>query len=531
MNDAVSARTSSGRGWAGSVLRGCVWVSGALLAAPRVLPAQTPPATERAPASTPTPREAPGLPAALTPVEGGLTATRAASRAIQTSFAVRAARANTASADAAQSEAALQMIPQINLSARYTRLSPITLPSLGAGPAIPLLVGTRGLACVTSNGTVQAAPPGAGGTFQCPAGTDPIQQPPSPGFRFPVILDTFAVRGSVTLPLTDIPLRLARLYQAAGLTLEARRLDEAAARSQVATDARVAFYEYMRGIGQLAVATQGLEVAQAHADDLRRFVEAGTVARVELMRVEAQVAEAERFVLAAREGVGLAEAQLRQRTHLPAGEGITLGEALDGEVPMPRNLADLLNRAAHDRPEIGSIDRQLRALEHNLGAVRAGMLPSVAGVFNVDVANPNQRFIPQTAEFNTTWDATIQVSWSPTSALVTNATSNRIAAQRDALQAQLEQLREGLELEVRGTWIAAQTAAAAQEAARRQLVAAEESYRVRRERFLAGAAISSDLTDAENDLLRARFAVVNANVDLREALARMRRAVGEREAE
>jgi outer membrane protein len=236
-------------------------------------------------------------------------------------------------------------------------------------------------------------------------------------------------------------------------------------------------------------------------------------------------------VLAAREGVGLAEAQLRQRTHLPAGEGITLGEALDGEVPMPRNLADLLNRAAHDRPEIGSIDRQLRALEHNLGAVRAGMLPSVAGVFNVDVANPNQRFIPQTAEFNTTWDATIQVSWSPTSALVTNATSNRIAAQRDALQAQLEQLREGLELEVRGTWIAAQTAAAAQEAARRQLVAAEESYRVRRERFLAGAAISSDLTDAENDLLRARFAVVNANVDLREALARMRRAVGEREAE
>jgi hypothetical protein len=33
---------------------------------------------------------------------------------------------------------------------------------------------------------------------------------------------------------------------------------------------------------------------------------------------------------------------------------------------------------------------------------------------------------------------------------------------------------------------------------------------VRRERFLIGSAISSDLTDAETDLLRARFAIVNA---------------------
>ena len=55
---------------------------------------------------------------------------------------------------------------------------------------------------------------------------------------------------------------------------------------------------------------------------------------------------------------------------------------------------------------------------------------------------------------------------------------------------------------------------------------AEESYRIRRERFAVGSAISSDLTDAENDLARARFAVVNAQVDLRVALARLRRAIG-----
>jgi outer membrane protein len=64
----------------------------------------------------------------------------------------------------------------------------------------------------------------------------------------------------------------------------------------------VAFYELLRARGQHAVAQQGAETASRHREDLLRFVEAGTVARVELLRVEAQLAEAERLVIAAREG-------------------------------------------------------------------------------------------------------------------------------------------------------------------------------------------------------------------------------------
>jgi outer membrane protein TolC len=157
------------------------------------------------------------------------------------------------------------------------------------------------------------------------------------------------------------------------------------------------------------------------------------------------------------------------------------------------------------------------------------MYPSVSGQFSLDYANPNQRFVPQAQEFNTTWSAMIQAQWSPTGAFSASAAANRLSAQRATLEAQLAQLREGTEIEVRSVWISAQTSNAAIESARRQLVSAEESYRVRRERFQAGSAVSSDLTDAELDLLRARLALVNANVDLREALARLRRAVGERE--
>ena len=58
------------------------------------------------------------------------------------------------------------------------------------------------------------------------------------------------------------------------------------------------------------------------------------------------------------------------------------------------------------------------------------------------------------------------------------------------------------------------------------LVAAEESYRVRRELFRAGRATLVELTDAMTELTRARIEVVNARVNSRLALVALNYALG-----
>ena len=63
------------------------------------------------------------------------------------------------------------------------------------------------------------------------------------------------------------------------------------------------------------------------------------------------------------------------------------------------------------------------------------------------------------------------------------------------------------------------------EAAQVGIRSAEESYRVRREQFRAGAAVATDVIDAEEDLRRARLDLVNAAIDVRIARARLDRAV------
>ncbi len=91
-----------------------------------------------------------------------------------------------------------------------------------------------------------------------------------------------------------------------------------------------------------------------------------------------------------------------------------------------------------------------------------------------------------------------------------------VDAVRDAVQLEVAQGVEGL------------TAARLSfDAALIGLRAASESYRVRRMQLEAGAAVTSDLIDADADLTRARLQLVDAAIELHLTDARLRHAIGE----
>lgn len=442
------------------------------------------------------------LPSALQPQAGGWTIAQVIARALKSDAGMQAAQANVAVARASQLESGLQFLPSLNLSFRYTRLSEFTPVSL------PFFDGAR---CVSS-------------LADCQGNTQAYYQSLQ---LAPAILDQYALRGSISLPLSDIPLRLLRQYQAAGLTLEARRLDAQVTAAGVAQGAGEAFYEYLRAAGQVAVAQQSLDSASRRRDDLRRSVAAGVAPRAELLRLEATVADLERLQLLSRNGLALAEAQLRQRTHADSRESIVLGEALDAPVVLETDLSLLIRRALQQRPEIQSVERQAQALGLSRAALWASVLPSLSAAGNVDYANPNSRFFPQTAEFRTTWDVSLQLTFSPNQTALAAATMTRLGAQTQALLAQGRAVREGVEIEVRAQHNQVQAAQALIEVARSQLAAAEENHRMRSSRFGTGSATPTELREVETELLRARLGVINAHVDLRIALCRLQRVLGD----
>jgi outer membrane protein len=121
----------------------------------------------------------------------------------------------------------------------------------------------------------------------------------------------------------------------------------------------------------------------------------------------------------------------------------------------------------------------------------------------------------------------VNVSWPLFDGGRTRAEVAGAAASRRALQARLDEFDSILNLEIRQRVAEIESSRAAIAAAEDALQAATEAYRVLGERFRAGVATSTDVLSAQVAVLQAELDRKQALVSSRLADARLHRALGQ----
>jgi outer membrane protein len=447
---------------------------------------------------------------------GGLTADDVARQASTTSFDVRARQADIEAASASVDQAMYAFFPRLTLSASYTRLSPITPPSLGLGPGY----------------SVVAVPDATGQYPQGPV-TDPTNQlaiVATPPFTFPVILDNYLLTARLTVPISDYLFRLSQAYSSATRTENAALYNERASRLKIAADARTWYYQWVSAKLSVVATEQSLVQRRAQLVDAQRTFQAGTSSRADVLNAEARVADAELLLERQKNFAVFQEERLRTVMHDTSGRPYEIGEDVRLDPPGAQQtlpaLADAYNEAFTQRLELRALDESALSLRDQAKVARAGAWPRLDGFGDITTANPNQRFIPQQERFRTTWSLGLQLSWSPNDAATSIAAANVATARAAQTEAQRNALRDALRQEIVAAQNGLREANVAVDTSARSLTAAEEAYRVRRELFRNGRATNLEVTNAENDLLVARLNAINARVNLRIALVSLDHALG-----
>ncbi len=439
--------------------------------------------------------------ARIRPVPGGLTADDAGKRARAASPDVAEKREAVAAAAAKVDQAATGLFPRLTLTGRYARLSP--LPNTGGGGLLVAPV-------IQQEGLI------APGT---PLVAVPLK------FQQPVDQWTFAAQ--LVLPLSDYPLRLFRAHAAASKLEDAAKIDQQATAARAATDAKLAFYQWVKVSGQRAVLELSLRAAEEHKKDADALFAAGSISKADVLGAEAQVASLRQTLDEVSELLAMTEAQLRVLLRAPDEETLTLGEDVTVELaPRPLDLAALKAEAVEKRPELRALAKGEDALVETAKVQRASELPRLDAVASLTYANPNPRIFPQEPKFRTTWDVGVQLSWTPNDALSGRSAGKETEANAAKLRAQRIKLRDAVLLEVTQAVLAARTADEVTATTKVGIAASLEAHRTRRELFKAGRATSVELTDAEAQLLRARLAAVSARIDQRIARIRLEHATG-----
>lgn len=436
---------------------------------------------------------------------GGITSDQVGQRAMATSYAAKASEQALAASEERKTAAAVNWVPRIGLTARYTRLSNFQPPSIGGGSGS--FVGTQ-----APGGTVNPTP-----TFAL--GADALS--------FPLVLDNWFTQAAITIPISDYFLRIGKNYSAATRSEDAARYDLAASRAKSYSDGKVAYFGWLRSRGAVVVAAQTLAVARAHLKDSENQFAVGNASKADVLRAQTQVASSELFLERAKSLEVQNERQVRVAMHSGEEEKLVPGDSLEATVPpAPGNVNQLVAEGQSTRPEIKSIEKSSEAARKQADAINAGRYPVLSGFGDVTYANPNSRRFPQQNEWFATWSVGAQVTWSPNDFLVAGPQATEAEARANQLEAQKGTTRDGVEIEVVQAYQSVVEADAAVVTTQRQLESAVEGYRVARELFNNGRGTGTTVIDAEQALAQTRLDHLNARVDARLSRVRLDHALG-----
>jgi len=306
---------------------------------------------------------------------------------------------------------------------------------------------------------------------------------------------------------------------AARAEAEAAALDREAALAQLENEVVRAFFQIQQaraGMLTLETAVGSYEAALRVA---RLRYQSGQMLKSELLNIEAQLAQTREQSLGVRHNAALAEKQFLFLLGHDSGEAVAL--APDTPDSTPGLDAPLENLSIERRPELQAMRRHVTAAENAARAARGGLLPTV-NAFASYQYDQGWRLNGDSRSWTAGLQAEIPI-------FDGQLTRGRI----DEAEAQAERAREGLRKLELALTLQLDQARLAYKLAREQLAVTESlitqadaSARMSRERFAAGALLSTELISVETRLTEAQMRRVMAMAAEKIAAADLRRAAG-----
>ena len=297
--------------------------------------------------------------------------------------------------------------------------------------------------------------------------------------------------------------------------------DAVATQADVRLTVQSAFYALAAAQDLQAVAEKNLARTEAHLRLANARRNAGAVPQADVLRMDAEVAAARLQLINAASRVRVATGRLNSAMGRAAETPLAItATAAAAPPPMKSDLDAAVTHALVQRPEITSGEKRTDAARAAVSAAQSSRAPKIRA--DASFGLRDTAFLPDTRE----WQAGVSVDFPIFDA---GSRARRVARSKAEL-AREEAVFENRHLQIREeVWSAAaelERAWSAISANETGVRASEESLRVVRERYEAGAALITDLLDTQTALARAENSLAESRWSYLAARASFDHATG-----
>jgi outer membrane protein len=316
--------------------------------------------------------------------------------------------------------------------------------------------------------------------------------------------------------------RLNHAYGAQAAAQESTRLDLERAQQALALRVYETFYAALMADQGVRVSTEGVEIAERHLDLAQVRFEAGSAARLDVLRAEVELANARARQIRARSSAAVSYQALRTVLSLPQNEPLQLAGTLDEVPALP--AASSLVTALNTRSDIRAIGQQREAAERLFSLASAELKPTVAlaGNFQYQEDGLDSLFAGSNRSYQFGVAIRVPLFNAPT-----------VAAKRGAALARMRQAEHGANAALDGARLELATASTELDAAREIVSTQQKAVELAREglsiaevSYENGVITATELNDARLSLLETEWELMQAKYGQIVAAAKTRYAAG-----
>jgi len=439
--------------------------------------------TGSAPLSTPPAPASPPPPDKTAPTGRVLTLAAAEKAALEAQPQLRAARAQTASAEAAADIARAPLLPQVVGTAAYSH----------------------------EWGAFGSSAGGVGNSTRSTGSSSLSNQ-----------FDIWSFGITATQLIYDFGQTTER-FGAAKDTAEAQAFEEHVTRLQIVAGVRQAYFQARANKELVDVAQETLDDQQKHLKQVEAFVQVGTQPEIALAQQKAAVATARVQLITSENNYDTSKAQLNQAAGLVGGTEYDVVDEEESRIDdEDEPLETLVQKALTARPELANLFKLQDAQHATIRSAKGSYGPTLAA--NGGASEAGQFLDNLSPNIN----VGVSLTWPLFQGGLTKATVRQAEANLTNIDAQRDLMALEIQLGVNTAQLAVRSAKATISASNDALVSAREQLRLAEARYATNVGSIIELDDAQVAYTSAAAQVVMARYALATARALLLASLGRR---
>ena len=267
---------------------------------------------------------------------------------------------------------------------------------------------------------------------------------------------------------------------------------------------------------------ESVERLAEHLKNVKAQYDVGVVAKVDVLRSEVELANAQQNLIKAENAYKIAEANFNKIIGLPLATNLFLEDTLN-YTPYDKDLEYCLDYAAKNRPELEQAKQGVEAARGQVKVARSGYQPQISAVASQNWATGDGHW-PADEESN--WTVGVQASLTIFDTGVTRAKSHAAEANYFSAQEAYRDTVDAVMLDVRSQYLNLREAEKRISTTEVAVSQAEEDYRIAQLRYQAGVGTNTDVLDAQVALTDAQTNYLQSVYDYNISKTNLETAIG-----